>query len=167
MSYSWPRSITADDDFADFDCGEPTLDDWLRKRALANQAAGASHCYVTCSDGRVVGFYTLSAGSVVRVSAPKRVRTNMPDPIPVILLGRMGVDLKHQGQGLGAQLVRDAIEQTVRAADVIGLAALLVHTQTLTARAFWEHYDFLPSPTDSMHLMLPIKDARVLVHGGV
>ena len=167
MSYSSPRSLTAEDDFADFDCGESSLDNWLRQHALANQAAGASHCYVTCSDDRVVGFYTLSTGSVVRASAPKRVRTNMPDPIPVILLGRMAVDLKHQGQGLGAQLVRDAIEQTVRAADAIGLAALLVHTQTETARAFWEHYEFVRSPTDEMHLMLPIKAARVLVRGGV
>lgn len=167
MSYSTPRSITADDNFTDFDCGEPSLDSWLRERALANQSSGASHCYVTCSDGRVVGYYTLSTGSVVRAGAPKMVRLNMPDPIPVILIGRLGVDVKEQGKNLGAHLVRDAITRTVHAADAIGIAALLVHTQTETARSFWEHHEFIRSPTDEMHLMLPIRTARVLVHGGI
>lgn len=111
--YSAPRPIGEGDEVAGFDSGEPSLDDYLRGRALANHVEGASRCFVTCRDGRVVGFYALASAAVERAATPGRVRRNMPDPVPVILLSRLAIDAKHQGQGLGAQLLRDAITRAL------------------------------------------------------
>jgi hypothetical protein len=135
--YSAPRPIGAGDEVADFDSGEPSLDDYLRGRALANHVEGASRCFVTCRDGRVVGFYALASAAVERASTPGRVRRNMPDPVPVILLSRL-------------------------AAEIIGVRALLVHALHEQARTFYAHFDFEPSPSDPLHLLLLIKDARAL-----
>jgi GNAT superfamily N-acetyltransferase len=161
--YSAPRPITAGDQVADFDSGAPSLDDYLRGRALANHVEGASRCFVTCRDGRVVGFYALASAAVHRAATPGRVRRNMPDPVPVILLSRLAIDANHQGQGLGAQLLRDTITRAVAAAEIIGVRALLVHALHEQARAFYAHFDFEPSPTDPLHLLLLIKDARALL----
>jgi len=158
--YSTPRPITGDDVVAHFDCGEPSVNDWLRRRAVANQATGASRCFVTTRDGRVVGYYALATGSVQRADASSRIGRDMPEPIPVVLLGRLAVDHKEHGHGLGAQLLRNAIARTVQAAEIIGVRALLVHALNEHARAFYLHYDFEPSPTDPLHLMLLMKDAR-------
>jgi GNAT superfamily N-acetyltransferase len=163
--YAAPRPISGEDNVADFDSGESSLDDWPRRRALANHAAGASRCYVTCSDGRVVGYYALATGSVQLHGAPRRVGHGMPDPVPVILLARLAVDRKEQGHGLGANLLRDAIARTVEAADIIGVRALLVHALNDRARDFYLHYEFEVSPTDELHLMLLMKDARAIVRG--
>jgi GNAT superfamily N-acetyltransferase len=160
--YSAPRPIGAGVEVADFDSGEPSLDDYLRGRALANHVEGASRCFVTCRDGRVVGFYALASAAVERASTPGRVRRNMPDPVPVILLSRLAIDVKHQGHGLGAQLLRDAIIRAVAAAEIIGVRALLVHALHEQARTFYAHFDFEPSPSDPLHLLLLIKDARAL-----
>ena len=161
--YTAPRPISEGDDVALFDSGEPSLDDYLRTRALANHVEGASRCFVTCRDGRVVGFYALASAAVERSAAPSRVRRNMPDRVPVILLSRLAIDRKDQGKGLGSQLLRDAIARCVRVADVIGVRAMLVHALHDQARAFYTHFDFEPSPTDPLHLLLLIKDARALV----
>lgn len=163
--YCAPRPISEADDVATFDCGEPSLDTYLRTRALANHVEGASRCFVTCRDGRVVGFYALASASVERSSAPGRVRRNMPDPVPVILLSRLAIDRNEQKSGLGKHLLRDAITRTVAAADLIGVRAMLVHALHDDARSFYRHFDFDPSPTDPMHLLLLIKDARALVGG--
>jgi GNAT superfamily N-acetyltransferase len=161
--YSAPRPIRESDDLAKFDSGEPSLDQYLCTRALANHLAGASRCFVTSRDGRVVGFYTLASASVERNSVPGRVRRNMPDPVPVILLSRLAIDSKEQGKCLGRHLLRDAITRTVQAADLIGVRAMLVHALHDDARSFYRHFEFEPSPTDPLHLLLLIKDARVLV----
>lgn len=163
--YSAPQPIGSEDDVADFDSGEPSLDEWLRKRAMINQATGASRCFVTCRDRYVVGYYALATGSVQRLEASRRVGQGMPEPIPVVLLGRLAVDLKEQGRSLGSNLLRDAIARTVEAAEIIGVRALLVHALHERARDFYLHYDFEPSPTDSLHLMLLMKDARRIVRG--
>lgn len=160
--YSGPRPITAGDEVAGFDSGEPSLDEYLRGRALANHVEGASRCFVTCRDGRVVGFYALASAAVERADTPGRVRRNMPDPVPVILLSRLAVDAKEQGKGLGSALLRDAITRAVAAAEIIGVRALLVHALHDQARAFYAHFDFEPSPTDPLHLLLLIKDARAV-----
>lgn len=162
--YSRPRPIREDDDTATFDSGEPSLDDYLRKRAHANHLQGASRCFVTCRHGRVVGYYALAAAGVQRRDAPGRVRRNMPDPVPVILLSRLAVDRKEQGHRLGKHLLRDAIARCVEAADIIGVRAMLVHALHDDARAFYTHFDAEPSPTDPLHLMLMIKDARALLN---
>jgi GNAT superfamily N-acetyltransferase len=161
--YSTPRPIGSEDDLTDFDSGEPSLDEWLRKRSVTNQATGASRCFVTCRDGRVVGYYALATGSVQRLDASQRVGQRMPEPIPVVLLGRLAVDLKQQGRRLGSHLLRDAIARTVEAAEIIGVRELLVHAQHERARDFYLHHDFEPSPTDPVHLMLLMKDARKIV----
>lgn len=158
--YSPPRPIRDTDDLANFHSGEPDLDAYLRKRALANHLEGASRCFVTCRAQRVVGFYALAAAAVERRSAPGRMRRNMPEPVPVILLSRLAVDLTEQGAGLGAHLLRDAITRSVAAADLIGVRAVLVHALDDQARAFYAHFGFEPSPTDPLHLLLLIKDAR-------
>jgi len=161
--YSAPRPISEGDGVAGFDSGEPSLDEYLRGRALANHVEGASRCFVTCRDGRIVGLYSLASAAVESAATPGRVRRNMPDPVPVILLSRLAIDAKHQGQGLGAQLLRDAITRAVAAAEIIGVRALLVHAPHDQARAFYAHFDFEPSPTDPLHLLLLIKDARSLL----
>jgi len=161
--YSSPRPISEGDDVATFDSGEPSLDDYLRTRALANHVEGASRCFVTCRDGRVVGFYALASAAVERGSAPGKVRKNMPNPIPVILVARLAIDRKEQGKGLGKHLLRDAIARCVQVADVIGVRAMLVHALHEEARAFYAHFEFEPSPTDPLHLLLLIKDARAIV----
>lgn len=164
-SYSAPHPISEGDETATFDSGEPSLDNYLRMRALANHVEGASRCFVTRREGRVVGFYALASASVERRSVPGRVRRNMPDPVPVILLSRLAVDREDQGKGLGAHLLRDAITRSVNAADLIGVRAMLVHAMHDEARAFYAHFDFEPSPTDPLHLLLLIKDARALLGG--
>lgn len=161
--YSTPRPISDGDDVAAFDSGEPSLDNYLRTRALANHVEGASRCFVTCRDDRVVGFYALASAAVERRTAPGKVRRNMPDPVPVILLSRLAVDRKERGRGLGKHLLRDAIVRCVQVADVIGVRAILVHALHDEARSFYAHFDFEPSPTDPLHLMLLIKDARALL----
>lgn len=161
--YSIPRPISEVDDTATFDSGEPTLDDYLRKRALANHVGGASRCFVTCRDGRIVGYYALSTGAVSHADCTGKFRRNMPDPIPVILLSRLAIDRKHQGCGLGENLLRDAITRSVQVAEDIGVRAILVHALHDQARSFYTRYQFEPSPTDPLHLMLMIKDARASV----
>jgi len=161
--YSVPRPISETDDVAEFDCGEPTLDDYLRMRALANHVGGASRCFVTCLDGQVVGYYALASGAVSHSDCAGKFRRNMPDPIPVILLSRLAIDSKHQRCGLGESLLRDAIARAVQAAEQIGVRAILVHALHDEARNFYARYGFEPSPTDDLHLMLLIKDAQASV----
>ena len=162
--YSQPRPISEGDDFATFESGEPTLDEDLHKRALSNHLEGASRCFVTCRHGQVVGFYALASASVDRGAVPGKVRRNMPDPVPVILLSRLAVDRKEQHKGLGKQLLRDAITRSVQAADIIGVRALLVHALHDDARSFYAHFEFEPSSTDPLHMLLLMKDARAIIN---
>jgi GNAT superfamily N-acetyltransferase len=141
-----------------FECGEPALDDWLRRRALANQASGASRTFVTCRDARVVGYYALAAGGITSSEAPGRVRRNMPDPIPVMVLGRLAVDRREQGKGLGALLLRDAVERTCRLASEMGMAGILVHAISEEAKRFYQHWGFVESPLNPMTLVARLKD---------
>jgi len=163
--YARPRPTHEDDDVANFDCGEPSLDNYLRNRALANHVSGASRGFVTCRVGQVVGFYALASASVHHQELPGKFRRNMPDTIPAILLSRLAIHRKEQGAGLGRGLLRDAIARSVQAADIVGVRALLVHALHEQAREFYMHFDFEPSPTDSLHLLLLMKDARTAVGG--
>lgn len=155
-----PRRLIREHVVDNFDSGIPALDAWLRSRALRNEAEGASRTYVLCQDMRVVAFYCLANGAVLQASAPGRVRRNMPDPIPVMVLGRLAVDRQFQGRGLGKALLRDAILRTLQAADIAGVRAILVHAKDDKARAFYERCGFLASPIDPLTLMLPLKAAR-------
>ena len=158
VGYTVPRLLAVDDHLEDFDSGEPELDQWLVRQAQRNQASGGSRTYVTTRDGRVVGYYNLATGSVGHADVTGRVRRNQPNPVPVILLGRLAVDLKEQGRGLGAHLLRDAIIRAVEAANIVGVRALLVHALHEQARQFYVNFDFETSPTDPLRLFLLIKD---------
>jgi len=154
-----PERLSSTHDTDDFDSGSAQLDDWLRRRALPNEAEGASRTYVVCQRRRVVAFYCLANGAVLQQAAPGRVRRNMPDPIPVMVLGRLAVDHRFQGRGFGKALLRDAILRTLQGADIAGIRAILVHAKDQRAKAFYERHGFLASPSDPMTLMLRLKDA--------
>jgi GNAT superfamily N-acetyltransferase len=155
-----PQPIQAEHDASRFVSGRPALDDWLRHRALRNESAGASRTYVVCDGARIVGYYSLASGSVESRQTPGRVRRNMPDPVPVMLLGRLAVDRTVQGAGLGRALLKDAILRTLNAAEISGMRALLVHALDEPAAAFYRHNGFLASPMDPLVLMLPLDTAR-------
>lgn len=152
---------------AEFDCDEASLNEWLRRRARHNEAHGASRTFVV-SDGaqRVAGFYCLATGAVVRDSAPGRIRRNMPEPIPVMVLGRLAVDLKYRGRGLGRGLLKDAVLRTLVVAQDVGVRALLVHAISEDARAFYRHWGFRQAPTDPTTLMLPLEGAGAFAKTG-
>lgn len=155
-----PEPITADHVLAEFDCGRPLLDGWLVSRALRNEQEGGSRTYVVSEDGKVIGYYCLAAGSVMRRAAPGRIRRNMPELIPVVLLGRLAVTRSHQGKGIARALVRDAVLRTLQAAEIAGIRALLVHSLDEDAAAFYRHLGFIKSPIDPLVLMLPLATAR-------
>jgi GNAT superfamily N-acetyltransferase len=163
--YCLPRPITETDDVDTFDSSEPSLDDYLHRRALASHVQGGARCFVTCRESRVVGFYALASGSAERGACPGSVRRNMPDPVPVILLARLAVDRKERGRGLGSHLLRDAIARCVQVADTVAVRAILAHALHEEARSFYEHFDFAPSPTDPLQMLLSMKDARAVVGG--
>lgn len=161
--YRAPRPISVTDDLADFQCGEVVLDDWLRKQAIRNDQQGASRTYVVCdSTGQtVVAYYALAAGAVMRDIAPTAVRRNMPNPFPVMILGRLAVDSRHQRKNLGTALLRDAIQRTVQAADILGIRAIVVHAISYDAAQFYKKHDFKPSPIDSNTMFLTLNNARL------
>jgi GNAT superfamily N-acetyltransferase len=158
-----PEKLSLDHDLSQFQCGEPTLDEWLKKRALLNEKSGASRTYVVCMGRRVVAYYALAAGAVAHVDAPGRVRRNMPDPVPVMVIGRLAIDQSIQGQGTGPALLRDAILRTLQAADIAGIRAILVHAISERAKRFYEKWGFVSSPVEPLTLMITVAEARKAV----
>jgi GNAT superfamily N-acetyltransferase len=156
---SAPEKLRADHDLSEFESGEPALDEWLRRRALPNEESGASRTYVVCTGHQVVGYYALAVGAVAHVEAPGRVRRNMPDPVPVIIIGRLAVHQDFQGRKIGPGLLRDAVLRTLQAAEIAGIRAILVHAMSEQARQFYEKCGFIPSPIDSMTLMITVAEA--------
>lgn len=162
---SAPEHLTAAHDVSAFDSGAPELDEWLRKRALANEGTGGSRTYVVCAGGRVVGYYALASGGVAQAQAPGRVRHNMPDPVPVMVLGRLAVDRGWQGRNLGRSLLRDAVVRTLQAAKIGGIRAILVQAISEDAKRFYERYGFRVSPVDPLTLMITVADAEKALSG--
>ncbi len=155
-----PEPLASSHRLGDFRCGEDSLDEWLKRRALKNQESGASRTYVVCAEGKVVGYYCLAAGSVENAASPPRVRRNMPSNIPVMVIGRLAVHRDWQGRGLGRDLVRDALLRTLNAAEIAGIRAVLVHALSDAARVFYEGCGFRPSPTNPMTLMATLADIK-------
>lgn len=152
---SEPRPLTAVHLLSDFACGEPALDDWLKRRALANQLSGASRTFVVVDEeNRVRGYYAMAAGAVSHQLATSAVRRNMPDPVPVMVLGRLAVDAQAQGMRLGAAMLQDALHRASVVAQNTGVRALLVHALHEQAKRFYAHYGFQESPQHPMTLML-------------
>ena len=158
MKLHAPQPLTADHQTDAFKCGETSLDEWLKRRALLNQANGASRTFVVVDDNHVVmGYYALAAGAVHHQDATRSIRQNMPDPLPVMVLARLAVDLRAQGIQLGAGLLRDAVERSLAVAQNAGVRALLVHALHERAKQFYLYFGFQASPVHPLTLMLRLK----------
>jgi GNAT superfamily N-acetyltransferase len=137
-----------------------SLNDWLKRRALWNELKGASRTYVVCDGSTVVGYYCLAAGCAIRDETPRPLRRNMPDPIPVVVLGRFAVDQEYQGRRIGSALLQDAVLRTLNVADIADVKAILVHAISEDARSFYHYRGFVESPFDSMKLYFKINPVR-------
>ena len=156
-SLSAPVPLTVEHDLTDFDCGEPTLNDWLRHRALKNESR-FSRTYVVCEDNRVIAYFCISAGAVDRAAAPGKVRRNAPDTIPISVIGRLAVSRDHAGKGIGADLLSDALRRIALASQSIGIGAVMVHAKDEAAKRFYLRCaEFIEYPEDSRALFLPIE----------
>lgn len=158
-----PAPITAGLDVSNFDSGEFSLNEWLKRRAFKNHAVGASRCFVLCAGAEVIGYYSLSAGAISHESAPKAMRRNMPDPLPVLLLGRLAVDKRYHNQGIGQALLRDAMLRAVNVSGDAGVFALLVHALSDKAKQFYRSRGFVQSPLQPMTLMMTLETVRAIL----
>ena len=152
--------IAESHDLASFDCGVPVLNDWLKKRALANHSSGASRTYVLCHESMVIGYYCLSTGAVDHIVSTSQLRRNMPDPIPVVVLGRLAVDRRYQHRKFGRVLVRDAIMNAMQVARIAGAVALVVHALSEEARRFYLSSGFIELKLQPMTLYLLLRTAQ-------
>ncbi|MEY3579327.1 MAG: hypothetical protein RI984_431 [Pseudomonadota bacterium] len=158
---SAPQPLTSGHLLDKFNCGEPVLDEWLKRRAMSNQLSGASRTFVVLDqDSLVCGYYAMAAGAVAHQMATSSVRRNMPDPVPVMVLARLAVDLRAQGIKLGASLLQDAVNRAVMVAENAGVRALLVHALNDKAKEFYEHYGFQSSSLNTMTLMLRLNSGK-------
>lgn len=160
MTVGAPEPLSERHDVESFSSGTESLDHWLKRRALKNQVTGASRTFVVCEGHRVLAYYALASGAVAVHQAPGRFRRNMPDPVPVVVLGRLAVDRSWQGHGFGRALVGDAARRVLQAADTVGIRGMIVHALSLEAKAFYERVGFEPSPLDPMMLMVTLADLR-------
>ena len=158
MKLHAPQPLTADHQSNTFNCGETSLDEWLKRRALLNQSNGASRTFVVVDESQLVmGYYALAAGAVHHQDATRSIRQNMPDPIPVMVLARLAVDIRTQGMQLGAGLLRDAVDRSLAVAKNTGVRALLVHALHERAKQFYLYFGFQASPVHPLTLMLRLK----------
>ena len=164
LGYEPIHKLSAADSDEFFDCDQPDLNQFLQRYALVNQKADSAQTYVCCKDGEVAGFYSLTVGSVEHEEAPLRVVKGLARyPVPVMILARLAVDKAHQGKGLGRALLKDALLRTLQVSDIVGIRALIVHAKNDAARQWYVDWEFEPSPTDSFHLFLMLKDLKAIV----
>jgi len=158
-----PCPITDDFDIGSFNCGDSTLNDWLQRRAIKNESNRASRTFVVCNNDIVIGFYSLAVGAIAREDTIGKVQRNMPEPIPVMVLGRLAVDVNWQGKRIGTGMLKDAIQRTIIVAEQAGIRALLVHALSDEAKNFYLSCGFYESPTNSMTLMILLDDAKRVI----
>lgn len=158
-----PAPIEAVHTADNFDCGISSLNQWIRQQALKNELSGASRTFVVCIEKEVVGYYALATGSILRQQAPGKIRREMPDPIPVMVLARFAVDRTWQKSGVGLGLLRDALLRTYNVSRQVGVRALLVHALSEKAKGFYLRHGFTQSPVDQMTLMLKMQDVRQIL----
>ncbi|WP_409161532.1 GNAT family N-acetyltransferase [Pectobacterium sp. B2J-2] len=158
MGITAPELLLPQHAVVDFRSSEPSLDDWLKRKALKNQTIGASRTFIVCESGanQVIGFYALATGSVQRQSVSGALRRNMPDPLPVLVLGRLAVDERYQRRGIGAGLLKDAVLRSRQVTEQVGTKALLVHALSEEAKDFYLHWGFTSSEIQSSTLLLPL-----------
>lgn len=155
-----PVHITPEHDVADFTSVAPELNHWLKKRALKNQIEGATQTYVVCAEGKVIGFYSLAVGAIAHQEAIGRVKRNMPDPVPAMLLGRLAVDENFEKRGIGPGLLKDGVLRTLQAADIAGLRAIFVNARDEKAASFYRYFGFAASRGDPLLLMVKLGDIK-------
>lgn len=156
---SAPEPLHAGHNLSSFFCGVDSMDNWLKQRAMKNQLTGASRTFVCCdSHSKALAYYSLASSAVTTSTAPGRFRRNMPDPIPVVVLGRLAVDKSLHGKGVGRALVRDVGLRVIQVAEIIGIRGVLVHALSDDAREFYLRVGFEPSPIDPMMLMVTLGD---------
>jgi GNAT superfamily N-acetyltransferase len=161
---SAPALITAAHDCSAFSCGYESLAEWLQKRALENQASGGSRTYVVCAErDKVVGYYALAPGAVARHVATGSVRRNMPSPVPVFVLGRLAVDEKWKGMGIGTGLLKDAVLRCALASGIVGGRALLCHAIDEDAKRFYLKHGFIASSIEPLTVMLSLREIGKLL----
>jgi GNAT superfamily N-acetyltransferase len=144
-------------DVSRFECGKPPLNDWLRDKAVKSEGKSA-RCYVTCDQNSVIGYYCISTGSIAHAQVTAKLRQNMPDPIPVMILGRLAVDAQYQHQGIGPSLLRDALLRMVQVSGTVGARAVLVHALDQEAVGFYTAHGFRQSPSNQQTLWLPMEE---------
>lgn len=155
------EKLRRDHPISDFDCGQADLNNWLIKHALQNQGARAAQTYVGLAGGVVVGYYSLAVGQVEYAGAPERLKKGLARrPVPIMLLARLAVHKDWQRQGVGRGLLKDAVLRTLQAGDIAGIRALALHAKDAQAQRYYEQFDFIPSPTDPLHLFVLLKDIR-------
>lgn len=158
MSLHAPALLNPTHHLDGFESGVASLDDWLKRRARSNQANGASRTYVLAdAEQNVLGYYALASGALALGEAPGNIRRNMPDPIPMAVLGRLAIDRRHQGRGLGVALLQDAVMRVGQAAAIMGIRGVLVHAISDEAKRFYERYGFTSGVNQPMILILPLK----------
>ena len=158
------EKLTKQHSVDDFDCGEDALNRFLSRFALPNQQASASQTYIGLADDTIVGFYTLVVGEVAYDDAPERLKKGLArHPVPLMLLARLAVSQVWQGKGIGSGLLKDAMLRTTQAAEIGGIRALAAHAKNDAACAFYEHFGFMPSPTDPLHLFVLTKDLQRII----
>lgn len=152
-----PVLLSSEHETDAFDCGERSLNEWLKKTALQNQVSNASRSYVLCKANTVIGYYCLSSGAICRESGPSAMRRNQPSQVPVVVLGRLAIDKQCQRSGYGRALLRDAMLRIVHASQGIGICAVLIHAISLEAKQFYLSCGFVESPLQEMTLMMTVK----------
>jgi GNAT superfamily N-acetyltransferase len=162
---SAPHPLGSEDELDAFASGVDQLDDWLKRHALPKEVDGGSRTFVVSAGRQVIGYYSLAAGSVLHGVATGQARRNMPNPVPVVLLGRLAIDRAWQGRGIGADLLRDAVLRALSAGETIGVRAILVHAISDAAKAFYERHGFRVSPVEPLTLMITLAEARRMLDG--
>ena len=162
MTYAGPTLLRSGQGLEEFDCGEPALDDWLTRRALGNQASGSSRTWVVTHrpTGRVIAYYASSTASVMRAAAPGPIARNQPTELPAVLLGRLAVDRRHQGEGLAGAMLKHFMTKAIEVSENVGVRLVLVHAKNDRAKAFYQHFGFIESPVDALTLMMLLPTAR-------
>ena len=161
VKYLPPQRISSELLSENFNCGETSLNDWLKKRALKNDLADASRTYVVCYDNTVVAYYSLHLGCIQHSEAVRKIKRNMPNPIPAIVLGRLAVDRHHQGRGLARGLIKDMFKRAIQVSDLAGTKAVLVKALNDQVSVFYQSFGFVPSKSDPLLLMKAIAEVKV------
>ena len=161
MSLIAPEPLGPQHRLEGFDCGKPTLNDWLVRHARQAQSSGSAKTFVVSEDDRVAGYFSLTVGQIDTLDAPERIRKGMGQyPIPVVILARLAVSLQDQGRGIGVGLLQDAIRRTLLIAEQAGIRAMLTHPIDEEVARFYTRFGFIASPLREQQLLLLLKDAR-------